>query len=235
MISDEFDAAWQATWPAADYAQAGGLRVGRGLGGGGRVSAARVTGPWDASDIPKAEAQHAAWDQPALFAIEDGDPIAPALADRGYVRTRPTLILSAPVASLAEPPIPPVMALECWPPLAILRELWTEQGIGPDRQAVMGRVAGPRVAILGRIDDRAAAAGFAAVHGNIATLHALAVLPGFRRRGLAGWMVRRAARFAAAQGAGTLALAVTEANREARALYDALGFHRIGSYAYWTR
>ena len=44
-----------------------------------------------------------------------------------------------------------------------------------------------------------------------------------------------AARFAAAQGAGTLALAVTEANREARALYDALGFHRIGSYAYWTR
>ena len=35
--------------------------------------------------------------------------------------------------------------------------------------------------------------------------------------------------------AGTLALAVTEANREARALYQALGFHRIGSYAYWTR
>ena len=36
-------------------------------------------------------------------------------------------------------------------------------------------------------------------------------------------------------GTLTLALAVTEANREARALYDALGFHRIGSYAYWTR
>ena len=235
MISDEFDAAWQATWPAAEYAQIGGLRVGRGLGGGGRVSAARVTGPWDDADIDAAELQHAAWGQPALFAVEDGDPLERALADRGYARTRPTLILSAPVGRLTDRPIPPVMALECWPSLAILRELWTEQGIGPDRQAVMDRVPGPRAAILGRINDRAAGAAFAAVHGRIGTVHGLAVLPRFRRRGLAGWMIRRAALFAARHGADTLALAVTEANSEARALYDALGFERIRLYAYWTR
>lgn len=236
MISPAFDAAWQATWPAADYADHGGLRVGRGLGGGGRVSAARVVGDWDEADITAAEATHAGWGQPALFAVEDGDDaLAAALAARGYRAANPTLILSAPLGPLTDRAIPPVTALESWPPLAIQRDLWRQLGVGDARQAVMARVAGPHTAILGRVEDRAAGAAFAAVHGGIGTLHALAVLPRWRGRGLGAWMVRRAADFAARHGATDLALAVTEANAAARALYAGLGFATVGRYAYWQR
>ena len=37
------DAAFEASWPAAEYASAGVIRIGRGAGGGDRVSAARPT------------------------------------------------------------------------------------------------------------------------------------------------------------------------------------------------
>lgn len=235
MISAAFDEVWQATWPAAEYAQHGGFRVARGLGGGGRVSAARVTGPWLAGDIAAVESQHAAWNQPALFAVEDSDvALADALAGRGYVREKPTLILDVAVERLAQA-IPPVTAMESWPPLQITRDIWTAQDIGPARQAVMERILGPKTSILGRTQDRAAGAAFVAVHGGIGTVHAVAVLPEWRRKGLAGWLIRRAAQFSARHGADRLALAVTAGNAGARAAYDALGFGQIGSYAYWQR
>ena len=234
MIDPQFDAAWQATWPAAAYADAGGLRTGRGDGGGGRVASTRRIGPWSWADLNAAEAQHRDWNQPPMFAVEADDaPLAAALAERGYIATKPTLILSAPVAALTDRPLPPVTALESWPPLAIQRDLWTAIEIGAPRQAVMARVAGPRTSVLGRSHDRPAGAAFVAVHEDIATLHALAVLPAWRRGGLAGWLVRAAAFFAARHGAVQLALAVTAANAPAVALYERLGFVRIGGYAYW--
>ena len=140
-----------------------------------------MVGDWDEADITAAEATHAGWGQPALFAVEDGDgALAAALAARGYRAANPTLILSAPLGPLTDRAIPPVTALESWPPLAIQRDLWRQLGVGDARQAVMARVAGPHTAILGRVEDRAAGAAFAAVHGGIGTLHALAVLPRWR-------------------------------------------------------
>ncbi|WP_240558614.1 GNAT family N-acetyltransferase [Paracoccus contaminans] len=236
MIAPAIAAAWQATWPAADHAQIGGFRVGRGMGGGGRVSAARAIGPWDAADIPAVEGQHAAWDQPPLFSVDDADSaLAAALQAQGYQASDPTLILHCPVERLAGGAIPPVTAIEAWPPLAIQRVLWAEAGIGPARQAVMERAYAPKAAILGRIEDRAAGAAFAAVHGPVAMLHALAVLPRWRRKGLGAWMMRRAARFAARHDAAVLVLAVSEANGAARALYDAAGFERLARYHYWRK
>lgn len=236
MIAPAIDAAWQATWPAADYVQIGGFRVGRGMGGGGRVSAARATAPWDAAAIPAVERQHAAWGQPAVFSVDEADTaLAAALQTQGYAAGDPTLILHCPVERLASGAIPPVTAIEVWPPLAIQRTLWTEAGIGPARQAIMERACAPKMAILGRIEDRAAGAAFAAVHGPVAMLHALAVLPRWRRKGLGGWMLRRAARFAARHDAAVLVLAVSEANDAARALYDAAGFQRLARCHYWRK
>lgn len=240
MNSPEFEAAWTATWPAVAYADAGGFRVARGEeegdGGGGRVSTARATGAWSPADIDAAEARHCAWGQPLLFAVEtQAGALASELAARGYRECDPTLILSAPVAPLAEPPIPSVTAMECWPPLAIQRELWTRTGIGPERQAIIDRAQGPKAAVLGRVADRAAGVAFVASHGPVAMLHALAVLPEWRGKGLGAWMVRRAARFAQAHGAQDLALAVTRANAPARALYDRLGFAEVGGYSYFRR
>lgn len=234
MIPPGFEDAWTATWPAAEYAREGGFLVARGEGGGGRVSAARAVGAWTADNIEAAEARHHAWGQPPLFAVDDGT-LAEALAGRGYRESDPTAILSAPVAPLAEPPIPPVTAMECWPPLAIQRDLWMQTGIGPERQAIIDRAQGPKAAILGRTQDRAAGIAFVAVHGPFAMLHAMAVLPEWRGRDLGAWMVRRAARFAQAQGARELAIAVTRANAPALRLYDRLGFTETGGYSYWRR
>ncbi|WP_240602489.1 GNAT family N-acetyltransferase [Paracoccus endophyticus] len=235
MIPADLDAAFQATWPAAEYARAGGLQVGRGLGGGGRVSAARATGHWQPDDIDAAVALQRGWDQPPLIAVGDDDHrLSQALAGRGWQPSRATVLLQAPIAALAGRPVPPVTALPLWPPLAIQRDLWTQMDVGPSRQAVMDRVAGPKWAILGRIEDRAAGCAFVAVAGRIAMLHALVVVPWLRRRGLAGWMTCRAASLGAGAGAEALALAVLRDNAPALALYAALGFSPVGGYAYWT-
>jgi len=236
VILPAFEIAWTATWPAAGYAREGGFLVARGEGGGGRVSAARAVADWSEADIDAAEARHHAWGQPPLFAVDTGDTaLADALTLRGYHQADSTVILSAPVGPLAEPPIPPVTAMECWPPLAIQCDLWAQTGIGPERQAITDRAQGPKAAILGRVQDRAAGVGFVAVHEGVAMLHALAVLPESRGRGLGAWMVRRAARFAQAHGAGELALVAKKENAPALGLYDRLGFREIGAYAYWRR
>jgi GNAT superfamily N-acetyltransferase len=63
-------------------------------------------------------------------------------------------------------------------------------------------------------------------------LHALEVTPETRRRGIATLMTRAAARWAAELGCATLALAVTEANAPARALYAVMGMREVARYHY---
>ncbi|MDP5307089.1 GNAT family N-acetyltransferase [Paracoccus spongiarum] len=236
MIDAALAAAFEATWPSAAYRAAGGLRVGQGLGAGARVGSARAVSDWSGADLDAAEAIHRGWQQPALFRVTDGDEaLAAALEARGYGPRTPTAILEAPVARLTLLAVPSITAFAIWPPLAIQREIWATGGIGPARQQVMARVAGPRAAILGRIEDRAAGAGFAAIHGDVAMIHAIEVLPAWRRRGLAGWMMREAAFWAQAKGAARLALAVTRGNAAALALYRGLGFAEVGGYRYFGR
>lgn len=230
------EAAYEASWPAAEYATAGALRVGRGLGGGMRVSSARpVSADWAETDIDHAIEIQSAWDQPPAFRVPDGDQLGAALQARGWQVQSPTRILSVPLARLTDQPVPRVTAFAVWPPLAIQRDLWTEQGIGPARQAVMDRVALPKAAILGRTEDRAAGVAFVAVDGPVAVLHALEIAPTLRCKGLAGWMLREAAFWAASQGADTMILGVTAANAPALALYRGLGFSDIGGYSNFTR
>lgn len=230
-------AAFEATWPPVETAAAGGFRVGRGAGAGGRCGSARLTGEWSPSDIALAEACHDRWRQPRLFRVmEDERALIASLQARGYRPETPTLVLEAKVGELAAVRPPPVTSFAIWPPLAIQRHIWDETGIDAARRSVMDRTPAPKAALLGRIRDRAAAAGFVAAAGigseQVAMLHALEVLPQFRRQGLAGWLVREAAIWAQGQGASRLALAVTEANAPARALYDSLGFVLAGRYLY---
>ncbi|MDQ1900356.1 GNAT family N-acetyltransferase [Paracoccus sp. WLY502] len=228
--------AFEDTWPAAEYADAGGFRVGRGLGAGGRVSSARAIGPWMPDDIARAEAIHRGWGQRPMFRALDGDAaLIAALTAAGYRRETPTAIMQAPVALLTGQTIPPVTTFAIWPPLAIQRDIWAAGNIDPMRQAVMDRVSVPRTAILGRIDDRAAGAAFAAVAAGVAMIQAVEVLPSFRRRGLAGWMMRQVALWAAEQAATRIGLAVSRANTGARATYDRLGFIEVAGYAYYAR
>jgi GNAT superfamily N-acetyltransferase len=219
-----------ATWPAAETTRAGPWRLRRGLGGGNRVSAATLEGP--AGDPTEAEAVMRVWGQRPLFMVRPGeDALDAALAARGYTPHDASILLAGPIAGLAAPVLD-ATAIDCEGRLARMEEIWAAGGIGPARLAVMDRVAGPRSFLLGRLGDRPAACGFVAIAGGVAMLHALEVAPFARRQGIGARLTRAAAHWAAERGAGRLALAVTEANAPARALYAGLGLAEAARYHY---
>lgn len=230
-------AALDATWPPAARWREGPFTLREGGGGGKRVSAATAEDAPDAAAVAAAEAaMHAAGQRP-LFRLRPATcpwdaALDAALAARGYARLDPTLFMAAPVAHLLAPDLPALRQFPIWPPLEIQRQIWAEAGIGAGRQAVMARVAGPKTALLARIEDRPAGVAFVACDGPVAMLHAMETLPRLRRKGAARSLMHGAAAWAAAQGADWLSLAVTEANAPARALYMAMGMAEAGGYHY---
>ena len=219
-----------ATWPAAETRVQSGWTLRRGEGGGNRVSAATLAAP--GADPAEAEAAMRAWGQVPLFQIRPGDEALDAALDaRGYALRDASLILAAPAADLATR-APDEGAIICSAPLACMEEIWAEGGIGPARLAVMRRAPDRKLWLLGRADDRPAGTAFVGIADGVALLHALEVAAPARGRGLGGVMTRAAAAWAARAGAETFALAVTERNAAARALYARLGLAEAGRYHY---
>ncbi len=224
-------AAIDATWPPAEYLETGPWLLRRGDGGGQRVSAASTTD--QAADLAPAEAGMRAWGQTSLFRLTpDQIELDRRLAAAGYAVKDPVALYAAPVAGLADGRDETAKVFRVASPLAMIDEIWTRGGIGPGRRAVMTRPTGPRMTFLARADDRPAGVAFVAVDGDIAMIHAIEVAPERRRKGGGALLMRGAAGFAAEHGAEWLALAVTEANAPARALYEKLGMARAGSYHY---
>lgn len=219
-------AALAATWPAARVWQQDGWTLREGGGGGKRVCAA--------SADPNARAVDLAGlmpDGPLALLRPDQAALDADLAALGYDLIDPTLIYAAPVGELAQKP-PHVSLFDIWPPLAIMREIWAEGGTGPDRLAVMARAPDPKTAFIARLSDRAVGCGFCAIHDGIAMLHAVEIAPQYRRQGAARTMLHGAAHWAQARGAAWLALAVTDANAPARALYETAGMQLVTRYHY---
>lgn len=223
------------TWPAAATRQMGPFTIRDGKGGGKRVSAATVTGPVSAADLPAAEEAMRGLGQVPLFMIRPGDEALDALLEgEGYSVVDPTRIYAAPCAAVAEQPGPggDVSTLEVWEPLAFMLELWREGGIGPDRIAVMERVAGPKTGLIGRIVNGPGGTAFVAMHGDTAMLHALEVRSDKRRSGMGRRATIDAARWGLRNGATRFALACTEANAAANGLYSSLGMTVETGYHY---
>lgn len=221
-----------ATWPAAATHAAGPWLVREGRGGGKRVSAATAATDWTEADIVLAETAQAALGQPALFMVRDGEERLDAVLDRhGYRMVDPVVVWSAPVGQIAGE-VPHLGAFALWPPLAVQTQIWAEDGITSARVAVMERVACPKTALLGRVTDRPAGAGFAAIHGGTVMIHALTVSKSFRRKGCAVNMLRAAANWAQSLGATDFALVVTRGNLPANSLYASLGMQIVGHYHY---
>lgn len=223
-------AALDATWPAREVTARDGWRLRDGAGGGKRVSAASLLA--EGAEIARAEAAQRALGQTPLFRlVPEETALDTQLAERGYRVLDPSLLYVAPVSVLAQKP-PPVRLFDIWPPLAIMRDLWAEGGIGPARLAVMDRAPVPRTGFVARIEDRACGAAFVAIHDGIAMIHAIEIAPRARRKGVASTLMRGAAHWAEGMGADWFALAVTEANAPARALYEGLGMQIAGRYHY---
>ncbi|PTX57793.1 acetyltransferase (GNAT) family protein [Litoreibacter ponti] len=228
-MSDIFETL-EATWPAARKSRVGPWEIKEGKGGGKRVMAAKAIDPVGAADVALAENAMKALEQPKLFVLRDQDEkLDSILAERGYEIVDPTLLFESDIV-VAD--VPPVTAFEIWPPLQIMLDLWVEDGVGPDRIAVMERGQGPKTSILGRIKDRAAGAAFVAIHGQVAMVHAVLVLPEFRRCGLGRHMMQAVSNWAAGHGATRKSLAVTDVNAPAKSLYSSLGMVPVGRYHY---
>lgn len=220
-----------ATWPAATTSTAGGFHIRQSDGGGSRVTAATVAG--ETYDIPTAEAAMQDIGQTPLFMVWSGhDALDGQLATAGYTIKDPTLLMAAPISPLCADPPAPITCFEVWPPLATQKEIWAEGGLGPAKLAVMDRAACPKTSILGRINDRPAAAAYVGLSHDCAMIHGLEVSPRDRRQGLASLVTRSAAIWGANQGAKWLTLAVVKANTGAQALYTSLGMAVVGQYHY---
>ena len=231
MTPPDFAAAIEATWPALAVHRAGPWAVREGAGGGKRVSAASALGAWSPDDIALAEQTQRDLGQDRLFVIWPWDhALDAALAARGYAKIEPVVGYCAPISAFAPPAR--MTSFPHWPPLQIACEIWAEGHISAARLAVMDRVLGPKTVILGRTADKPAGAAFVALHGTTAMIHALEVRPALRRRGAGREILAAAAHWAAQQGADRLALAVTQANGAARALYASLGMQPVGEYHY---
>ncbi|WP_299555548.1 GNAT family N-acetyltransferase [uncultured Tateyamaria sp.] len=229
-----FYAAIDGTWPAAQLTRVGPWVIRDGQGGGKRVSAATAEGPVTASDLATAEMAMRDIGQTPLFMVRQGEDALDQLLDaNGYSIVDPTNGYIAPTTALTDTPIPRVTAFRIWEPLAIMEDIWAAEGIGPARLAVMHR-AGAKTAILARHKDKPAGTGFAAIHNGIAMVHAVEVLAHQRRQGVARWIMRQAAFWAAENDADQIAVLTTAANGPANTLYQGLGFQRLCGYHYRT-
>jgi GNAT superfamily N-acetyltransferase len=224
-------AAIDATWPPAEFREAGPWLLRRGAGGGQRVSAASTEN--QSADLAPAATGMREWGQRPLFRLTpDQAQLDRRLAAAGYARKDPVALYAAPVAGLADGRDETVKLFRVTSPLAIADEIWARGGIGPGRRAVMTRPTGPCITLMARADDRPVGVAFVAVDNDIAMIHAIEVMPEHRRKGGGALLMHGAASFAAEHGARWLALAVTEANTPARALYERLGIALAGSYHY---
>jgi len=222
----------EATWPPARRWNAGPWTLRDGAGGGKRVSAATACGDVSADDIPAAEQAMRDMGQRPLFMIRDGDEVLDGLLDnRGYALIDEVVLYTAPIASLTDQKIPPVTCFHIWEPLAIMAEIWAQGGVGPARLDVMAR-AQTKTGILSRWNEKPAGVAFVGVSDDVAMVHAVEVLPHQRKQGVAEWMMRAAAIWAAAQGAQEIAVLCVTANKPANALYTKLGFTAAGTYHY---
>ena len=226
-------ATMEGTWPPAQTQVIGPWLIREGQGGGQRVMATSVCGDWQSADVTVAEAAMRTLGQPLIFVLHAGDEALDAeLAARGYQIVDPVVGYGAQIADLDISAPEAMTSFPHWPPMAIAAALWQDGGIGPERLAVMKRVAGPKTAILGRVNDRAAGVAFVAIHNRVAMLHALEVAPSLRRHGLGHNLLRAAVQWARQTGADRFSLVVAEAKGSARSLYVSLGLQVLGRYHY---
>lgn len=231
-MTKDYYALTEATWcPLSKRAYAGCI-LRDGAGGGKRVSAATLDGPLEKADLNAVENALIGSGDPSLFMIREGEEVLDQVLEaRGYRILDPVTVYAIEVSKIAKK-LPPLTCFAVFPPLAIMKDIWNEAGIGPDRIAVMERVPHPKTALMGRSQNQAAGVAFVAIHGKSAMLHALEVKPNHRRQGVAVNMMYAAANWAQDCGADQLSVVVTQANTGGNSLYTSLGMRPVGQYHY---
>lgn len=230
-------AAW-AAWPALAERDHAGWRLRTAQGYTKRANSANA-GP-DAQaltprDLDLIEAHYAGQGLPVVFRLTDPGPqpaLDAALAQRGYQRVDPSLVLWRPLGP-ADRSVPAPTTLP-WP--AWLEAFQAVSGkLGPGQAthlAMLQAIAAPCAPAVWP-SDSPRCAGLAVLHQGWAGLFDVATAPDARRQGLARALCEQLLHWAATQGAHHAYLQVVQANAPARALYARLGF--VTAYRYWYR
>jgi len=159
-----------------------------------------------------------------------------ALADRGYRREAPTLVLTAPVGPAVSGGAHPGpvriddRASPGW--LAAYQALNGPADTSTIADVVLARVPAPAAFARVAVDGRDVAIGLFVAGGEWAGVFCMATDPGHRRRGLARTVLGAGARWAAGHGCAGLYLQVEQDNLAARYLYEQAGFTHSHSYHY---
>jgi ribosomal protein S18 acetylase RimI-like enzyme len=224
-------------WPAARTRRIAGWTCGFDAGVTRRANSVLPLA-WDGGGLDAAidqvEAAYDTYGLPPIFKLAPG--ALPAgldarLAARGYGEEGHALVLGRPLAGAETRPALPVR-LETAPP-----EGWAEivNGVGserPVRDAIVGRIARPRLFAVAEAEGAPAAGGLGVVLDGLLLVTALVTRPEARRRGAARSVVAALAAAGARQGTDELILQVETDNLPARTLYARLGWRERYRYAY---
>jgi|TARA_R100000935_G_scaffold42867_1_gene64909 GNAT superfamily N-acetyltransferase len=167
--------------------------------------------------------------------VEGLSSLAEALAERGYVPTQPTQVMSADLASVAAVADPgPAMLLER--PDEAWASVFLGEGFDPkdgaQRVAVLSNSPGAVFAAV-RNEAGTHAVGVLSLAEGWASLHGMRTRRDRRGQGLAGQVMARLAKAGLERGTSTVFLQVETGNASALALYGRAGFAPLWRYHYW--
>ena len=169
-------------------------------------------------------------DKPGLRAVQD------ALATRGYVTGKPTVIEVGDVDRLARLRDKPgdllSMPDEAW------GQVFLGEGFDPEdgasRVAALSRSPDAMYGCV-REDGRTVAVGCVTFGHGWAGIHGMRTNAECRGRGLASQVLAALGRAAQHRGINRVYLQVEEGNKDARSLYRKAGFQPVWPYRYWSR
>ncbi len=178
---------------------------------------------------------------PILFRVTPFDRPAEldgALAARGYEAFDRTLVQVAPLVAPPEFDVPADVEIKAVSTEEFAAAMTTLRGgvaPGEARREPLPESPLPARAVVARVGGQVAAAGQAALDGQLAGVGNVATAPGMRGRGLATAVIGTLLRWARERSAAHAFLQVDVDNHRAHAVYSRYGFATVHAYHYRGR
>ena len=204
-----------------------------------RANSVNALGPGAPFDDGVREAARALYARHGLPAVFRLSPLAPpgadqALADAGYARFDPSLVLLRPLAGAVQPdPAASVMSL---PSTAWLDGFAAANGVAPHHRALhhamVQAIAQPTAFAMLQEQGQAVGFGLAVLERGAVGLYDIAVAASHRGSGRGRALVEALLQWGAQAGATSAYLQVRAQNAAALRLYEGLGFRTAYGYHY---